>query len=565
MAASARTLNPTQRLVAQIDDLHQSALMARNRSLGQNWIDEVRQFYELKRAVEPIYPVFAPAVRVPSLQMLMLQEATDLSDISPRIYVAKNTDWSEFDLDNEYALEAQWQQSRANQALLHMICWALFAGNGFIQVGYDPFARNGMGDIYLDSRPPHSVFVDPNATNQDDWQYIILEDKLYLDEIRRNWPLTGYDVPDTGKVRPQPGEPSNTIELPTGPMQSMGTIGPFGGGVGPSSTARVRTVFIRDYSVKELAPSSEDRSTQVGSPVAIPKYLPAYPRGRIIIEANGEILFNDNNWVPDGRFPLVHMPGMPNLTGFWAPPPVRYTKTIQEMAEKMISQNYENMVRMNRQIVFLRADSGIDPEEFANVPAAAYQYNMTSTKPDFFGPPAFPQQYFEMPNMLLELQKDLQGFPSSRTGKAPAGNVSAPLFEAAISQAQTLTRLRAKLLEDAVERLGSLLLSAMQSFYLSPRSIPGYVKGEMKPVQWTPVPFGEMRQAKLDPASVKPYSQSSRKMMVPLLRQLRMIGIKRGLTMLDFPDAAEAAQEAERELEAGILAKSGFKGGKGGG
>ena len=562
MAAAARSISPKDRLVNQIDELYQAGMQARNRAMGQNWYDEIRQFYELKRAVEPIYPVFAPAVRIPSLQMLMLQEATDLSDISPRIYVAKNTDWSELDQDNEYALEAQWQQSRTNMAILHMILWALFTGNGFIQVGYDPFARFGMGDVYVDARPPHSVIVDPNAVNQDDWQYIILEDKLYLDEIRRNWPLTGYDVPDTGKVRPQPGEPQNTIELPTGPMQSMGTIGPFGGGVGPSSTARVRTLFIRDYSVKELTPAAEERDTQIGLPIAQPRYVPAYPRGRIIIEANGEILFNDQNWPPDSRFPLVHMPGMPNLTSFWAPPPVRYTKTIQEMAEKMISQNYENMVRMNRQMVFLRADSGIDPEEFANVPAAAYQYNMTSQAPTFFGPPAFPQQYLEMPSMLLELQKDLQGFPSSRTGKAPAGNVSAPLFEAAISQAQTLTRLRAKLLEDSVERIGSLILSAMQTFYLSPRQIPGYVKGEMKPVKWTPIPFGETRMAKLDPASVKPYSQTSRKMMVPLLRQLRMIGIKRGLTMLDFPDAAEAAQEAERELEAGIMGKAGLKGGK---
>ena len=561
-AVSNKNLTDKDRLVKQIDDLAQAAQQSRNRAMGQNWYDEIRQFIELKRAVEPIYPVFAPAVRIPALQMLMFQEATDLADISPRIYIAKSSAWDQMDEQNEAALEAQWQQSKTNMALLQMILWALFTGNGFVQVGYDPFGRSGLGDIYVDYRPPHTVLVDPNATNQDDWQYVILEDRLYLDEIRRNWPLRGYDVPDTGKVRSEPGLPQNTIDLPSGPMQSMGTIGPFGGGVGPSATARVRTVFIRDYSVKELAPAAQSKDTQTDFPLAMPKYVPAYPRGRIIIEANGEIVFNDHNWPPDSRFPIVHMPGMPNMTGFWAPPPTRYTKTIQEMAEKMISQNYENMVRMNRQIVFLRADSGIDPEEFANVPAAAYAYNMTSVKPDFFGPPAFPQQYLEMPTMLLTLQRDLQGFPESRTGKAPAGNISSPMFEAAISQAQTLTRLRAKLLEDAVERIGSLMLSAMQVFFLSERRIPGKVKSTMNPAQWFPVPKDETRLTKLDPASVKPYSQTSRKMMVPLLRQLRMLGIQRGLQMLDFPDAAQAAQEAERELEAGIMAKAGLKQGK---
>ena len=105
-------------------------------------------------------PTFRPAVLVPELQKIMLEDANKISDISPSIYIFKSGEQAE---DREKALQAMWQQARVNYHLLFATLVSRYCGTGFLQMCYSSELRNGKGALYVKSRDPRTVGFDPTT------------------------------------------------------------------------------------------------------------------------------------------------------------------------------------------------------------------------------------------------------------------------------------------------------------------------------------------------------------------------------------------------------------------
>jgi len=67
------------------------------------------------------------------------------------------------------------------------------------------------------------------------------------------------------------------------------------------------------------------------------------------------------------------------------------------------------------------------------------------------------------------------------------GNVSGELVETEISEAQGLTRLRARLLHASVQKLVTQMFYRMAQYYTMPRIIPFGHGGEWTPAPWEPI------------------------------------------------------------------------------
>jgi hypothetical protein len=550
-----------RRIVRQIDALEEQSNSARESVLGAGWDDEVESFYNMTPTLDPA-PNFRPRISIPQLQREMLSEASDLSDVSPVIYIVKK-DKSERDKKLEEALQAQWKHGNFNMEILKATIWALFSGNGYIEVGFDPNAMAGDGEVWVKSRDPKSVAPDPFAGNDKDLSYVILKDQMYIDEMRARWPDQGYRVKKQRPGAPQMG--SSRLALLPGPMSSVGGMPSPGtiplptGGVtaGDDSRVTVRKIYIDDYEVEEV-PDAKKQNKQPDNLIAKPQYRPVYPHGRTIVECEGVVLLDGENPFAGGVKPISSVWGVPPLNSYFAPPTIKYTKDLQYLAERMYTQVYENAVRLNNGISYIDESTGIDIEEFGNLPAEVHMIATGSKSPETKWPAALPAHMLELPKLLLDMDREYQGFTPSRRGAAPQGNVSAPLFDATILQSQSMTRLRSKFLAVTIQRIAEQVFGVMAKFYTAKRAFPIFVGQEYKPVEWAPLDDYDPTEylIMVDAASVEPYSATTMRMMLPMLKQFGAIDTETLLEMLKFPNRQEIMERIGKEQQQAAQAKA---------
>lgn len=561
-AQSARTRQAIQEtsqhdeLMRQLDELQRISADNRKKFFGDNWFKELRDLYNMPIGVDSRNtPTFRPRISIPQMQMLSIQEASDLADSAPKLYIVNK---DKRDKDREHVVQAVWRQQMFNLHFMNAEVWAMLNGTGFIQIGYDAYAYNGRGIPWIRSRDPETVLPDPAADDEGTLYFISWEDRKYRDEIVNRFPERGRLVP-APLAPPQPNqtapfEMGYGLQFTPGPMQVTGGLfedrGPTDGRL------RVRYFFINDSTTTEVAKEYAGSRTRTDQ-IVPSQFRKKYPNGRFIVECEGIVLFDGDNPFPNKKFPMVRLCTMPAITGFWAPSPLRYVRELQYTAQRMFTQNFENAVRLNNGVWFIDENTGLSAEDFGGIPAEVRVINSNTRRPEMVVPKPFPAHMLEYPKFLLALQKELMGFSSAREGKPGAGNVGADLFDAAVFQSQALTRMRAKLLAECVQKVSERIFEIMCAFPVN-GSFPTFGE-EFRMVEWHPTDAADEWNIHLDPGSIRPVSGAMMRKMVPGLKQMNMLDTRTALEMLDIPGAQEIADnvEAEKILEALARVKRG--------
>ncbi len=153
-----------------------------------------------------------------------------------------------------------------------------------------------------------------------------------------------------------------------------------------------------------------------------------------------------------------------------------------------------------------------------------------------------------------------------------AGNLSAPLFDASVLQAQSLTRLRARLLAKTIRRLARIVFMTMGRMYTQHRDFPTFIQGDeglsYEPVKWEPlVDDPSVYQLQIDENSIRPFSQVTMRMLVPMLRQMGALDQQTMLEMLEIPNSEKIRERLGKEAQqaaqmAALGVKPGAKGKK---
>jgi hypothetical protein len=286
----------------------------------------------------------------------------------------------------------------------------------------------------------------------------------------------------------------------------------------------------------------------------------------LIVRCNEIILYDGPN--PYRKFPLVPIQMTPPLFGFWCPPPVRYALPFQQLAETAMSQVYENQIRLNNGMVIVNRGSGLNKDRIRGLPGELIEVDGMNAKDAVFllSPAAFPDHYVTLPDKMLARVHSTFGSTDSREGKAGAGNISVNLYEASLSESQKLTRLRAKMLAQAITDIAEGVYSTLIDYQLD-SSFPLMEGGELSMVPWDAALPGEVNgwDVLIDPSSIRPVSMAARRSMVPVLRNMGMMSVKTGLKWLEIPDAETIFKELATEATmaaAQAEARKGQKGGK---
>lgn len=521
-------------------------------------------------------PSFRPPIVANELRTLILSEASDLTEAQLRIYITKDPRAKGRDLAVERAFRAIWAREQVDLKLMQSTVWALIVGTGFIKVLWDPDEANGLGDVSVTDVDPRDVIPDPDAVDDRTWQYVIETPVLDIVEIRRLFPLSGWRVrPDdkfsvkqAGSSRdPHPGSASYVGPMTTSDSLTAGTIAGY-----KKARARVIDLRINDPAVEEVVeevtgPDGRPITGDDGQPIMREYIRAKYPSGRRIVGANGVILFDgDNpNRKAGGRpdFGLLRVIIEPTLSHFWGQGFAQQTSELQLAADKMLSNLVENSIRLNNGIVVSTTNTGLDWESFAGIPAQIVQINPGSEFHVQY-PPPMPPNMIDSPWRMLDLQKRILGYPESRAGIPGRGNVSADLTETEIAQAQSTTRLRARLLYHTVQRLAEMIFARLASGYLTPRTIPAVEGEEFKPVEWQPLERPERYSVYVDPASFTVMSRTMLRRLGLALYKMKAVDRRALLESLSWPDWEQTAKRLDEAERLAALAKIASKQGKGG-
>ena len=539
-------------LVQQVDLLQRIAKDAKRDLLGANWFQNVRDFYSLDAAQGTGPLIFRPRVDIPALQMYMLSETAELSENVPVIYLTGED--GKRDMEREKIFRGIWKQEWYSLSIMMAQLWANFGGTGILAAGIDPFSYNGRGSVWLDAIDPDDFDPDPTAMD-DTWDYVVYSRPMTLDQVRRRWPDRGWFIPARPTARNPAGGGSTTpaMAMPFGPMTSQGGSPP-GRGQPFSGLVNVRYCYTLDPTPEKVKDAAGSDATKPF--LAASKFKLRYPNGRLTIDGDGYLLYDGENPTPHRKFPFIPYWGLPKLEGFWAPPPIRYTRTLQEFAERSLTQAFENAYRCNNGIWLLPDGSGLDADKFGGVPGEIQVVNMNHGEPKFVAPNAFPASFLEYIKFALVTQAEIQGYSAARQGQPGAGNLSPELQEAAIDEASKLTKLRSRLSARSTQKAAEMVFYLLAKFFGDRRGLRFPTtddSGGFNMQEWEPLTDYAAWNVMVDPGSLEVLSAKNLRRAGLLLRQQGAIDTETLLTWLGIPGAKEIAEKADSENAMRVL------------
>jgi len=543
-------------LSRQIDELVRISKSERDKQFGVDFLRECEDMYSLKEESVGNWPTFRPKVSIPQLQTLVLNEATDITDSVPKVYI---TSGSERDDEREKYFQANWRAGFYNNRFLESVVWAMYTNLGWLEVGFNPLARRGKGVTWVESRNPRMLYPDPYAKDAASLSWIVAEDWLYVDDIRRRWPDRGWAVKPRYYSEAEPyASIDQALEFPEkSPLSNQGQEP--SAKIFRDNRVRVRTVYCFDNArdrVKDYAGSQ----SLAANLIAGPKWEYRYPDGRWITECEGITLADGNNWTPRlpdderGTFPFVRIPAMPALHNIWGVAPVKFTKTLQNLAEDLYAQFYENCKRLNNGVIILKSNCGLQPSDIGWLPGEVLMINPNSEVPQVIAPVPFPQHMLTAPQTLLAMQKELQGYGAARQGDSGGGNVSPDLFDATLWQQQSMTRLRGRLMSEPLQRLAQLVFYIDARYKNSPdRRIDQNAESGF--VNWRPTQRWQDFEVELDRGSMRVMSAAAMRSVAGALAKAQMLPTKDVLETFDWPNAGRVAEDKMRELELSAIGR----------
>lgn len=549
-----------------LDELIQIAEDRRTEVFGPNYFDWCKEFFLFRPSFWQPQLEYQIKLRMPDLQMMMMEEASDLTDTEPVFFVSRG---GKREKSREDALIANWRSNNVQLEWFYAQLWSLLCHTGFMEVSADPQNKS----VKVRARNPQNVYPDPFATDWRDWEYVICRVPMAPDEIARTFPAAADRLPGLlaehqremfleSRLGGVIGSGPMAIEMPPGAMQSVA----IGRPPGATDFLAVDYCFIKDEARETLARDIMG-TKNAGGVLPIPSTRPKYPTGRLIVRT-GKLKLWDGP-CQYRRFPIIPLFSMPPIFGVWGTPPVQYLIQQQHLAESMMSQSAENQIRQNYGYRVYQDGAILNPENLDKL-GGSIRVKTTgdvSQALKILTPTPFGSDQYQFATNLLAHMKQNFGYTPERQGQVGAGNISPGLLDAGVSNAMGSTRMRARLDADAVEHVGRLMFETMVD-WMDDTVFANTLNGDFQSAPWEGVPLDQLTgwQVQLDAASLKPMSSASLRQLVPVLAKLGIMPPKYALRWLGVPNADDVAQEIEQqkqqEQQMAALAAAAKAGGK---
>ena len=196
----------------------------------------------------------------------------------------------------EIVLDAKNYSDNEEELREHIALWAITTGNAYRKDYWDPDAAGGQGDTRVSVPAPFTITVNPQASSDEDIEWIMETNPTSFNEIKRVYGKTGGGFTGrTDEVKPEASYNEAIQRLLS--LRSLGEFHSDWTSYGYDSRVFKNYAIVKEWYAKPTV---------------------KYPKGRVVVTANGVVLFARNEspyfdaenelWHPYTHFRYLNVP-----------------------------------------------------------------------------------------------------------------------------------------------------------------------------------------------------------------------------------------------------------------
>lgn len=372
--------------------------------------------------------------------------------------------------DLETVMDAVWI-NHALTAEVEKVLWdAMIYGTGIFKTYWDPALDDGAGNGTMRRIDPFQIYVDPNATNLEDANYIIEARRMTLSEVERRWPKKGKIVADSLSTAGDIPERDDPYKEGSGrtPMANIGTYGVTNRGYGlPGQSKRITlddtsSVSVYECWIKEnvLYPPQNEEDD--------PYYVTEW---RVVVVCGEHVLMDEKAvdlWNHGGH-PYTRFV-MHDLGDFWGISLVDHLAPAQLAVNRLLAALQHHAELCGNPIFLEDTRSGISRTKIVNLPGQRIQKGVGS-EVAWLTPPDMPQGVSNLVTFWINEMERISGLSAIVRGNTPNGRNSQGVMDSVQESAFVRVRLAIRNLERSLAATGRLMANLIVENYTTPRTV----------------------------------------------------------------------------------------------
>jgi len=337
--------------------------------------------------------------------------------------------------DLNEAFSYEWDREGMNPKLWRELLNCLIIGNYIFFVPWDAQEKQ----IRAIPVNPFNFFPDPLATNMDDGSYYIYADYFHMNELKKKFPSKASRIV---------GANINHSELVSDKNKDTNT----------DSHVLVLEIYARDFDTYEEDENGNARLK--------------YPNGRKLTIAPelGLLLSDEHLPYKDKKFPFVHGKDYDIPGKFWGEGEVQQLLSPQVHMNELNNAVLDNAKATANMPWIVDKNAGIPKGGITNRPGLIIRKNPNS-EVRREQPPGMPNYVINAIESYKGDMEQISGIFNTLKGDSETGVYTAQGILALQEAGQARIRLKVKLMEDTLGRLGQMWFSRMQQYWTEDRWI----------------------------------------------------------------------------------------------
>lgn len=400
----------------------------------------------------------------------------------------------------------EWTRANMETKLIQAITIALQIGTAIIFVPWDSKDENGLGNVTPKLINPYNIFPDPMATSMDDAEYIIYATYKHINILKQLYPNKSDKIT------------SNSINY----SELVG----YG-----SDTSNVKNqvlvleCYMRDYTTVDIEEEDEDGNV-------VKKRKPKFPKGRVVTCCPEINLLLSDKQLPyiDGKFPFELLKCYDIPFEFWGRSEIEQLLSPQEYINDLTNQIIDNAKLTANMPWIIDKNSGIGKGQLTNRPGLVIRKN-PGTQVERKQPPQMPVYVQEMIEILKRDIEIISGVHDVTQGRKPGSVTAANAILALQEAAQARIRLKVKLMENTLSKVGYMWYNRIKQFWVTTRFVRTFNQdNKIEFVEITPEDLEEDIDFIIEAGSTMPTNKNA---MLDLMIRLSQTRAEDGLPMVD--------------------------------
>lgn len=355
--------------------------------------------------------------------------------------------WTQVSQDLQVILESLWINN-AQDHQIKLALWDAFTfGPGYFKTIWDQALDKGQGNTKFIRVDPWCLYVDPNASNVYDAEYLIEVRKMTMNEVRRRWPRSATIVDAAGGLGDQIDQrPALDTRAPRSPMANPGPLpsgnGRYGGSMSnPPDIPDNQEVVVYEYWMRFNQSHTEkiDNTEQ--------EFVES--KWRCVVVANNQILMDE--WAEDLWSYATHPYDqfIPEDFGeLYGVPITDHLAQPQQYINRLLGALQQN-AELTGNPVFVEPDnSGLERTPIINRPGQRLKLRgpgAMQNAPQWLTPPPMPQVVMDMVQFWISRIENISGLGAAIKGGVNGAPSRTPEGVISTIQEASFVRIRSML------------------------------------------------------------------------------------------------------------------------